>query len=155
MSTALTLTLATAGAILAHALHRRQVRKALREDRCAWRARMARGLEEAARDSASASQAAAAALHLVVQAIQGTGELGFLESRVLAECVREGARLDARAVQEPCMARTAQALQHMATARELARLMEPAKPRDASLRQDVIRHLDQATQACLDTPTKP
>lgn len=155
MSTALTLTLATAGAVLSHALHRRQVRKALREDRYAWRTQLARGLEEAARDSASASQAAAAALHLVAQAVQSTCELGFLESRVLAERVREGARLDARAVQEPSLARTAQAMQHMATARELARLMEPAKPRDASLRKDVIRHLDQATQAFLDTPTKP
>ena len=155
MIPALTLTLATAGAILAHALHRRRVRKALRVDRSAWRAQLARGLEEAARDRASASHAAAAALHLVAQAIQGTGELGFLESSVLAERVREGARLDAKAILEPSLQRTAQSLTQVATARELARLMEPTQPRDASLRQDVIRHLDHATQALLDTPTKP
>ena len=155
MSPALTLLLAIAGVILVPVLHRRHVRQALRQDRHAWRTHLARGLEEAARDSASTSQAAAAALRLVAQAIQGTGELGFLESRVLAERVREGAGLDARAVLEPRMARTALILQEIATARELARLMEPAQPRDASLCRDVIRHLHHATQACLDAPTEP
>lgn len=155
MSPALSLTLLAAGALLATSLHRWGLRRALRADRHAWRAHLARGLEEAARDRATDSQAAAAALRLVAQAIQGTGELGFLESRVLAERVREGARLDARAVMGPCLARAALALQQIATARELAGLMETAQPRDASLRRDLIRHLDHATQACLGAPTKP
>jgi hypothetical protein len=132
--------------------NRVQSARALREERAEERANLARGLMEAALATAQTSEAAAAALKLVAEAVQGTGEMGFLESRVLAERVAEGASLDARAHLAPCLDRVGIMLQEVAGARELIRVMDPAGARDASLRDDALQHLDAATQAYLGSP---
>lgn len=132
--------------------HRARITRALREDRAAWRANLARGLMEASQATAQASEAAAAALKLVAEAIQGTGEMGVLESSVLAERVAEGASLDARAAQVPNAMRAMVMLQEIAAARELIRVMDPAGARDTTLQDDAIQRLDAATAAFLCTP---
>ena|GEM_PF-1824257 len=133
-------------------LARRAARAAVKEDRTAWRANLNRGLLDASQATAQTSEAAAAALKLVAEAIQGTGEMGVLESSVLAERVAEGASLDARAARAPGIARAMIMLQEIAAARELIRVMDPAGARDASLQDDAVQHLDNATQACLGAP---
>lgn len=133
-------------------VHRARMARALREDRAAWRANLSRGLTEASVSTAQTSEAAAAALKLVAEAIQGTGEMGFLESNVLAERVAEGASLDAKAFLAPSIARVGVMLQEIAAARELLAVMDPAGARDTSLQGDALQHLDNATQAYLGKP---
>lgn len=140
------LSLFVGGAII---LARHTARVAVKEDRAAWRANLNRGLLEASQGTAQASEAAAAALKLVAEAIQGTGEIGVLESSILAERVAEGASMDARAARAPDLARAMTMLQEIAAARELIRVMDPAGARDASLQDDATQHLDNATQAYL------
>ncbi|MFA7329835.1 MAG: hypothetical protein WC326_02060 [Candidatus Delongbacteria bacterium] len=152
MSTALLAAAAATCTAAAWYWHRARVTRALRTDRAAWRASLNRGLLDAAQATAQTSEAAAAALKLVAEAIQGTGEMGVLESSVLAERVAEGAGLDARAATAPGIARAMVMLQEIAAARELIRVMDPAGARDASLRDDAIQHLDHATQAYLGKP---
>ncbi|MFA7331962.1 MAG: hypothetical protein WC326_12910 [Candidatus Delongbacteria bacterium] len=132
--------------------HRTRIARALCEDRTLWRANLTRGLAEASQAIAQTSEAAAAALKLVAEAIQGTGEMGVLESSVLAERVAEGASLDTRAAQAPSVARALVMLQEIAAARELIRMMEPTGARDTTLQDDAIQHLDAATAAFLCTP---
>lgn len=129
--------------------YRARIIRALREDRAEERANLARGLMEAAQATAQTSEAAAAALRLVAEAVQGTGEMGFLESRVLAERVAEGALLDSRTHKAATLAQIAHMLQEIANARELLRVMEPASARDASLLDDALQRLDSATKVCL------
>jgi hypothetical protein len=143
---------AAAGLLIAALWAWRRISSQVRADRAECRATLSRGLTEAALATAQTSEAAAAALKLVAEAVQGTGEMGFLESRVLAERVAEGARLDARAHMAPALAQVGFMLQEIATACELLRVMEPAGARDASLLDDAIRHLDSAIQACLGKP---
>lgn len=138
--------------VLTTVLARRAAFAAVKEDRAAWRANLSRGLTEASVATAQTSEAAAAALKLVAEAIQGTGEMGFLESSVLAERVAEGASLDAKAFLAPSTARVAVMLQEIAAARELLAVMDPAGARDASLRDDAMAHMDYATQAYLGKP---
>lgn len=121
----------------------------VKADRSEERANLARGLMEAAQATAQTSEAAAAALRLVAEAVQGTGEMGFLESRVLAERVAEGALLDSRTHKAATLAQIAHMLQEIANARELLRVMEPAGARDASLLDDALQLLDSATNVCL------
>ena len=152
MSTPILVVVAAACAALAWYWNRVRMTRAVREDRAAWRASLARGLMEASQATAQTSEAAAAALKLVSEAIQGTGEMGVLESSVLAERVAEGASLDARAAQAPSVARAMVMLQEIAAARELIRVMDPAGARDATLQDDAIQRLDAATAAFLCTP---
>lgn len=153
MTTALLAATACVCAALAMGIvHRVRMAHALREDRAAWRANLSRGLAEASVATAQTSEAAAAALKLVAEAIQGTGEMGVLESSVLAERVAEGASLDAKAFLAPSIARVTVMLQEIAAARELMAVMDPAGARDASLLGDALQHLDNATQAYLGKP---
>jgi hypothetical protein len=126
--------------------------RALRADRLTWRTHLSRGLMDASAATAQTSEAAAAALKLVAEAIQGTGELGFLESSVLAERVADGAGLDARNTLAPSIARVGVMLHEIAAARELLHVMEPSRQRETTLRQDAIQHLDNASQAYLGKP---
>jgi hypothetical protein len=147
--------LAAAAAACAAAVwywHRSRITRALRTDRTTWRASLSRGLIEASLATAQTSEAAAAAIKLVAEAVQGTGEMGVLESSVLAERVADGAGLDARAAQAPNIARAMLMLQEIAAARELIRVMNPAGARDTTLQDDAIQHLDAASQAYLGTP---
>lgn len=134
--------------------HRARISSAIRADRAAWRAAISRGLSEASTATAQASEAAAAALKLVAEVVQGTGEMGALESSVLAERVAEGARLDANAAKAPGITRAMVMLQEIAAARELIRVMDPTGARDTTLQDDAILHLDSATAAflCQTTP---
>lgn len=150
MNTAL-LAVAAACAAAAWYWHRTRIARALCEDRATWRANLARGLAEASMAMAQTSEGAAAALKLVAEATQGTGEMGVLEFSVLAERVAEGASLDARAAQAPSLARALVMLQEIAAARELIRVMEPTGARDTTLQDDAIQHLDAATAAFLCT----
>lgn len=150
MSRPLILALALAGA--AWIWHRIQLIRQLRRDRQAWRDLLATGLAQAATDNAKGSQAAAAALTLVAEAIRGTGQIGVLESSVLAERVARGAQRDAQAVLAPGLRKSARMLSEIATARELLRVLEPTSARDRSLVDDAIRNLDAAAHACLGTP---
>ena len=152
MSTPILVVVAAACAALAWYWNRVRMTRAVREDRAAWRASLARGMMEASQATAQTSESAAAALKLVSEAIQGTGEMGVLESSVLAERVAEGASLDARAAQAPSVARAMVMLPEIAAARELIRVMDPAGARDATLQDDAIQRLDAATAAFLCTP---
>jgi hypothetical protein len=150
VSRPLILALALAGA--AWIWHRIQLTRQLRRDRQAWRDHLATGLAQAATNNAGMSQAAAAALTMVAEAIRSTGQMGVLESSVLAERVARGAQRDAEAVLAPGLRRSARMLSGIATARELLRVLEPTSARDQSLVEDAIRQLDAVSRAGLDTP---
>jgi hypothetical protein len=152
MTTATTAAAVLLGLAACWICHRVIVARRLREHRATWRAHLSRGLMDASAATAQTSEAAAAALKLVAEAIQGTGELGYLESNVLAERVAEGAGLDARNALAPSIARVGVMLHQIAAARELLHVMEPSRQRETTLRQDAIQHLDHASQAYLGRP---
>jgi hypothetical protein len=127
----------------------------LKEERRAWRRSLALRLGEAATPTAEVSEAAAAALAVVAEFIRGTGELGFLESRVLLERVLAGARLDDKRAREALLLRMATMLHGVAGARELIRVMLPETRRDTSLRDDALSTLDAAVAAYRGEPACP
>ncbi|MDP2360613.1 MAG: hypothetical protein Q8O14_07655 [bacterium] len=138
---------------LAWLWHRHDVRRQVATDRAAWRLEIARGLSEAAAATAAASEAASEAITTIAEAIQSTGEMGLLESRVLMERVKAGAQADDRRSRQDLLMRLAATLQGLAGARELIRVMLPETRRDTGLQGDAITLLDATESACKGLPT--
>jgi hypothetical protein len=128
--------------------HKADLRRKLAADRAAWRSEIARGLESAATAAAKDSAAAAAAITTIAEALQGTGEMGYLESCVLRERILAGVIADKRRSRQDLHLRIAHALGGIAGARELIHVMLPETRRDTSLRDDAIATLDAASAAC-------
>lgn len=127
--------------------HRNSLRHYLAVDRATWRREIARGLSEASTKTAEISEAAAAALAVVAEVVQGTGEMGVLEASVLHERVLEGTHLDDRRARATLLLRMATMLQGVTGAREFIRVMQPGTRRDTSLRDDALALLDAAQTA--------
>jgi hypothetical protein len=133
--------------------HRLVLRRTRTMEQAQWRRSLARGLSEAATNTASLSVAAAEALTLVAEAIQCTGaELGTLESSLLRERVLAGTALDDKRAREALLLRMATMLHGVTGARELIRVMLPETRRDTSLRDDALATLDAAARAFKGDP---
>jgi electron transfer flavoprotein alpha subunit len=122
--------------------YRATVRRHAASELAKWRRQLARSLAEASLATAEISEAAAAALGVLGEVVQGTGTLGVLESSVLFERVKAGKILDDKRAREALLLRVAALLQGIAGARELAHVMLPETRRDRALKSDVVAILD-------------
>lgn len=127
--------------------HRHDLRRRLADDRACRSRTLARDLMDAATRTAEVSEAAGAALTVLAEVVQGTVGMSVLEAAVLAERVREGARLDERRARETLLLRQAALLQGIVAARELVDVMLPETRRDRSIRNDALAVLDAARRS--------
>ncbi|MFA7332405.1 MAG: hypothetical protein WC326_15155 [Candidatus Delongbacteria bacterium] len=127
--------------------YRATVRRRVASEQATWRRQLARGVAEASQATAEISEAAAAALGVLGEVLQGTGTLGVLESSVLFERVKAGKILDDKRAREALLLRVAALLQGIAGARELAHVMLPETRRDKALKSDVVAILDVTLDA--------